>query len=166
MFALSYVKFFVIINLCNLKNNTMKANIILLSTFLLALSCTPQNASSPEDEQLKIKNAALLERINQKTAPGYKLYKTNNMWTFIELETFTGRMWQVQYSVESKEARGKVELSPINLAGGELYEYAGRFELYPTQNIYNFILLDTETGKTWQAQWSFEPENRGIIEIE
>ena len=44
-------------------------------------------------------------------------------------------------------------------------EFAGRFELYKTQNMYNFILLDTSSGATWQVQWSMEPENRGTVRI-
>jgi hypothetical protein len=30
----------------------------------------------------------------------------------------------------------------------------GRFELYPTNNVYNFILLDTIFGDAYQVQWS------------
>lgn len=89
------------------------------------------------------------------------------MWTFLELETFSGRIWQVQYSVDdTKASRMKTILSSRNLVSEEDGEYAGRFELYPTQNMYNFILLDTETGRTWQAQWSTSYSNRGIVEIE
>ena len=51
----------------------------------------------------------LLNRVNQKAAPGYKLYKTDNM--------------------------------------------------------YNFILLDTESGNVWQAQWSYDADKRGIVKI-
>lgn len=43
--------------------------------------------------------------------------------------------------------------------------FAGRFELYKTQNMYNFILLDTFDGRTWQVQWSTEAENRMILSI-
>ena len=44
-------------------------------------------------------------------------------------------------------------------------EMNGRFTLYPTQNMYTFILLDQLDGRTWQVQWSIEPENRFIIPI-
>lgn len=60
----------------------------------------------------------------------------------------------------------KSTLSSRILVADEEEQYAGRFELYPTQNMYNFILLDTETGRTWQAQWSTNYSNRGILEIE
>ncbi|MCM1020774.1 MAG: hypothetical protein NC343_01420 [Muribaculum sp.] len=93
----------------------------------------------------------------------YKLYPTSNMWTFIKLDTRNGKMWQVQYSIKGDDYRfeSPLNMTPLVTAGDE----AGRFELYPTQNIYNFILLDGMNGKTWQVQWSTEPESQGIIPI-
>ena len=41
----------------------------------------------------------------------------------------------------------------------------GRFELYPTQNMYNFILLDKVKGGTWQVQWSAKEKERGVMRI-
>ena len=39
-----------------------------------------------------------------------------------------------------------------------------RFKLYPTQNIYTFLLLDTINGRTWQVQWSLDNKAvRGIV---
>lgn len=38
-----------------------------------------------------------------KEAPKYALYKTDNMWTFIKLDTQTGRMWQVQWSLDNPD---------------------------------------------------------------
>lgn len=35
-------------------------------------------------------------------------------------------------------------------------ENIGRFTLYPTENMYNFILLDQIDGDVYQAQWSME----------
>ena len=43
--------------------------------------------------------------------------------------------------------------------------FNGRYELYKTQNLYNFILLDTATGATWQVQWSQDVKSRGIMPI-
>ena len=146
----------------------MKKFILLV---VLATTCIWASAQTkPSDQlntQLDTTAVMLLQRISQHTAPCYKLYKTENMWTFLELETFSGRIWQVQYTVdESKATRMKSTLSSRILVSDEEGQYAGRFELYPTQNMYNFILLDTETGKTWQAQWSTNYSNRGILEIE
>ena len=89
------------------------------------------------------------------------------MWTFIRLETATGRLWQVHYSVGNEKQRGILSINDLNL--GAIYgsgdNYFGRFELYKTENMYNFILLDTESGNVWQAQWSFDANNRGIVRI-
>ena len=41
----------------------------------------------------------------------------------------------------------------------------GRFFLYPTKNIYNFILLDQIDGRTWQVQWSYDENKRIIVPI-
>lgn len=73
-------------------------------------------------------------------------------------------MWQVQYDVQG-DNRYETYLSLVPLVAAE-NEASGRFTLYPTQNIYTFILLDQLGGKTWQVQWSTEAKNRGIIPIE
>lgn len=94
----------------------------------------------------------------------FKLFPTQNMWTFIKLDTQTGQMWQVQYSIKGDEERFEYDLNPNPLiANGK--KANGRFELYSTQNIYNFILLDKIDGKTWQVQWSFDEENRAVVPI-
>ena len=31
----------------------------------------------------------------------FKMFATQNMWTFIMLDSFTGRLWQVQYDTKS-----------------------------------------------------------------
>ncbi len=95
----------------------------------------------------------------------YKLFPTTNMWNFIKLDTRNGKMWQVQYSIKDEDGyRGEVVLNGSSLLpngnGGN-----GRFTLIPTQNMYNFILLDQQSGKTWQVQWSFEEEQRLVIPI-
>lgn len=73
-------------------------------------------------------------------------------------------MWQLQYSMKSVDRLVTfLNLEPLV---SEEKEVNDRFTLYPTQNIYTFILLDQLDGKTWQVQWSIDPENRVIIPIE
>ena len=117
-------------------------------------------------------NAAVNQEFNEiskitelVTPSAYKLYATENMWTFLELDTATGIIWQVQYSVKGDDYRFKSTLNRFSLLQEGQKEIAGRFELYKTQNLYNFILVDTRDGRTWQVQWSTEPENRGIMPI-
>lgn len=142
----------------------------IVSAIIAVLVCFNLTAQTPKQEtaqqtvQLDSLSSHFLMRISQHTAPYYKLYKTNNMWTFLELETFSGKIWQVQYSIEGGQYRFKTALNTIDLTYGGTEEtlYAGRFELYPTENMYNFILLDTFNGRTWQVQWSTKEDNRGV----
>jgi hypothetical protein len=96
--------------------------------------------------------------------PVFRLFPTQNMWTFIKLNTRNGRMWQVQFDVQGSN-RFETFLNLLRLVEQDKEEN-GRFTLYPTQNIYTFILLDQIDGKMWQVQWAMEPENRGILPIE
>jgi hypothetical protein len=85
----------------------------------------------------------------------FRLFKTSNTWNFLELDTQTGKVWQVQFSVGEQNNRMKIEIRPdVATTGGK----PGRFTLYPTRNMYNFILLDQDMGKTWQVQWSTDKE--------
>lgn len=91
--------------------------------------------------------------------PRYKIYKTTNNYNLIKLDTATGRLWQVQYRMNDIDGM----VVPINddslLIGNEAI-LKGRFELYPTNNNYTFILLDTIIGYTYQVQWNTDPEKR------
>jgi len=93
----------------------------------------------------------------------YRLFETDNMWTFLNLDTQNGRIWQVQYDVQS-DNRLVTELNYLYLAN-ITEKVNNRFALYPTQNIWTFILLDQTDGRTWQVQWSHEPEGRMIVPI-
>lgn len=99
----------------------------------------------------------------------YKLYPTNNMWTFLKLDTCTGRVWQVQYDINGDNRMQDLFIF-TRLDWDDNWDEmvnVGRFELYPTQNTYNFLLLDQKSGRIWQIQWSTERNNRGLIaEIE
>ncbi|RYY29770.1 MAG: hypothetical protein EOO04_06505 [Chitinophagaceae bacterium] len=92
----------------------------------------------------------------------YRLFSTRNTWTFIKLNTRNGQLWQVQWDT------GKDQLEiPISLTSriSREEERNGRFFLYPTSNIYNFILLDQVDGRVWQVQWSTEAKERMVIPI-
>jgi hypothetical protein len=94
----------------------------------------------------------------------YRLFPTQNIWTFIKLDTRNGQMWQVQFSMQS-EGRFVTFLNSDPLVTKEK-EVKDRFTLYPTQNIYTFILLDQLEGKIWQVQWSTDIKTRAVIPIE
>jgi hypothetical protein len=92
----------------------------------------------------------------------FRLFSTKNMYTFIKLNTRNGQMWQVQWGTESKYRFENIlsDISRVNIEE----ERNGRFFLYPTTNIYNFILLDQIDGRAWQVQWGKESE-RIVIRI-
>lgn len=94
--------------------------------------------------------------------PHYKLFPTTNMWIFLKLDTSKGLVKMVQYSMEDKN-RLEFPINYLPLASGE-DAIPGRFNLYPTQNMWTFIMLDEVDGRTWQVQWSTDGKE-GIIPI-
>lgn len=92
----------------------------------------------------------------------YRLYKTENMYNFIKLDTRTGQMELVQWSVKGN--RMSYKLSDRILVSHE-EQIPGRFTLYATTNIYQFVLLDQIDGRTWQVQWGIDKDLRWISRI-
>jgi hypothetical protein len=105
---------------------------------------------------------APIQNISTDTSVVYRLFSTKNMYMFIKLNTRNGQMWQVQWGTESKY-RFETTLSDISRVTQD-EEKNGRFFLYPTTNIYNFILLDQIDGRAWQVQWGTEAQ-RMVIPI-
>ncbi|HLW13874.1 MAG TPA: hypothetical protein VKX30_00075 [Flavobacteriaceae bacterium] len=104
-----------------------------------------------------------LQNISTDSIVNYRLFATKNMYTFIKLNTRNGQMWQVQWSIKGSEYRYETTLSDISRVNEE-EESNGRFFLYPTTNIYNFILLDQIDGRAWQVQWG-DASERMVIRI-
>ena len=94
----------------------------------------------------------------------FKLYPTENIYTFLKLDTRDGTITQVQWSMED-ETRFEYYLNMFSLVP-ENEQIINRFLLYPTENRWTFILLDQKSGKTWQVQWSTEMDKRLILPIE
>lgn len=92
----------------------------------------------------------------------YRLFSTRNMYTFIKLDTRNGQMWQVQWDTKSNQL--ETSLSLVYLVSEE-DEKNGRFFLYPTTNMYNFILIDQIDGRVWQVQWSNNAKERMVVPI-
>ena len=101
-----------------------------------------------------------VQNISTDSTVVYRLFSTRNTYTFIKLNTRNGQMWQVQWGTESKY-RFETTLSDISRVNKD-EEKNGRFFLYPTTNLYNFILLDQIDGRAWQVQWGKEAERMVI----
>ena len=108
------------------------------------------------------RSQAPIQNISTDNTVVYRLFATTNTYNFIKLNTRNGQMWQVQWS--TKDNTFEVPLSLTSRVSSE-EEKNGRFFLYPTTNIYNFILLDQIDGRAWQVQWSIEEKNRMVIRI-
>lgn len=100
----------------------------------------------------------------QLDVPIYRLFPTENHWTFIKLDTRNGKMWQVNFSVSKDGNEGETDLNSRSLILTD-DEIKGRFTLVPTKNIYNFLLLDQLTGRTYQVQWNNDFFNRIVQPI-
>jgi hypothetical protein len=85
------------------------------------------------------------------------------MYTFIKLNTRNGQMWQVQWGKDTNH-RFQTTILGVSLVV-ENQEKNGRFFLYPTTNIYNFILPDQIDGRMWQVQWGKDETYRLVLPI-
>ena len=96
----------------------------------------------------------------------FKLYPTYNYWTFLELDTRYGKVWRVQFTIQSDDNyRFKLLMFPENLLKEDDEVIPGRFTLYPTNNYHNFILLDQIDGRCWQLQYGDKAEDLKLIQL-
>ena len=76
--------------------------------------------------------------------------------------------WEKDYNSEPDSIvspETKRIMKPYNLEQLlEVSDFAqnGRFKLYPTGNMYNYIMVDVIDGRTWQVQWSTK-ENEMLV---
>ena len=83
----------------------------------------------------------------------YKVYRTENIYNNLKLDTATGRVSALQIGIDNDNSRFEYSVCDA-VEEDENWKIIGRFELYPTGNRYNFVLLDTIFGRAWQVQWS------------
>ena len=92
---------------------------------------------------------------SQNPSVRYRIFRTKNIFMLLKLDTRTGQIWQVQWGSDPKnmftEPVNNAILSPIDSAHLTTLQ-PGRFTLEPTENIYTFVLLDQEDGRTWRVQ--------------
>ena len=102
--------------------------------------------------------------IQQLEVPVYKLCPTENTWALLKLNTRNGKIWQVHFSISKDNYEGTLSINSYSLVLPE-EEMNGRFNLYPTDNMYNFILLDQVNGNTYKVQWHNDDDKRFIRRI-
>jgi len=153
--------------------NDMKKILLFALIVLGATSCFAQTKSNPSrNDSLLVKidsllqaNNSLLDHIelNLSLKQRFKLYPTENIYNFLQLDTKTGIIEQVQWSLDS-DNEGSVSINSEDLTYGFGYG-SGSFELYPTKNMYQFLLLDKTTGRKWHVQWGMKSSERWIRRI-
>lgn len=108
-------------------------------------------------------HSELLDAINVNTSlkNRFKLYPTENIYTFLELDTKTGRVWQLQWDMDS-DNEGGLPIVDFDLVAEDDSYGSNVFELYPTKNIFQFILVNKVNGQAWHLQWGMENTNRWV----
>ena len=134
----------------------MKRILIILVSLVFSIGTFSQNYSSESNTKSTV--ASPDDNVN------FRLFQTNNRWTFLKLDTRNGVITHVQYSTENRSEMIEYSLNSLPLVE-EVDAKPGRFFLYPTENTYNFILLDQIDGRVWQVQWSIDADSRGIWRI-
>lgn len=99
---------------------------------------------------------------SQQKVGRYKVYRTTNTYNSLKLDTATGAITALQIGMNKDSNRMEYTITD-DLITWEVV--VGRFELFPTGNMYNFILLDTISGLAWQVQWSTKTTECGIWRI-
>ena len=116
------------------------------------------------DSLIAINNKLLTRlEINTSLQKRYKLYPTENIYNLLLLDTKTGQIEQVQWSLEfDKEGTTTINSDDLSYGVGP---GPGTFELYPTKNMYQFILIDKTDGRKWHVQWGLSDSKRWIRRI-
>jgi hypothetical protein len=129
--------------------------VILLTLCLSSLPAVAQN-DAPFPEPTQNPDAA------------FRVFRTQNIFTLLKLDTRTGRVWQMQWSLDNNNRFtvpvNQTALLPSGTTKHPTILKPGRFTLTPTANIHTFVLLDEEDGRTWQIQWGDE-SHRTIVPI-
>jgi len=76
------------------------------------------------------------------------------MWTYILLDKCTGKLWQCQYSTKVENI-GTIEINSVPLSDSA----TSKFTVEPLVSMFQFYLVNQETGEMWKFQWSTQGPN-------
>ena len=132
---------------------------------VLSTSAQSETSASNKNDSILSYMAKILEDIDMRSLKNeandrYKFYPTENIYNFLKLDTRTGRIEQVQWSLDTNK-EGSVTINNEDLS----WSSCSLFELYPTQNMYQFLLLDKTNGRTWHVQWGMKDKERWMRRI-
>ena len=139
-----------------------------LLSFLLCMLAVVGNAQKTYTQE---ERDSLLNRIefhldnidfSMEVSQRYKIYPTEATYIFLQLDTRSGMIDLVQWSLDA-DKEFKTSLNSEDLAF--ITHDNGQFELIPTKNMYQFLLLDKNLGRVWHVQWGFKENERWIRRI-
>lgn len=143
-----------------------KLVLILLTLCVPVLSYAQTKASRNANDSLlsKLNETVKSVEFDIERYGRYKMYQTDNLYILIKLDTSTGIIKLTQWSLDEDE-EFEVYVNSDDLSKSAILAKKGRFELYPTKNMYQWILLDTMFGTTWHVQWGTKESERWIRQI-
>lgn len=133
----------------------MKTFLVLLVSVLFIVPASAQSYDSVTSGDIKTFS------VTQNPYVPFRLFPTRNNWNYMKLDTRTGQIWMVQFSVEKFLECFTWVLDDTKIEEA-VPENIGRFTLYPTSNRFNYILLDQFDGRTWQVQYSMDDEEKNF----
>lgn len=119
-----------------------------------------------KQDSIAVLNTDLLDELvaikrREQISERYKIYPTENIYILIKLDCQTGKLDLIQWSLNSKdEFSATLNDEDLSWVNG-----LNSFELYPTKNMYQFILLDKASGRTWHVQWGTKSSENWIRRI-
>ena len=84
----------------------------------------------------------------------YSLHKTKNFWTFILVDEFFGKLYQIQFSNKDDIPRKFWVINPNSLSTTE----NNKFSIIPQKSIFKYSLINSEDGEIWEFQWSMKDD--------
>jgi hypothetical protein len=90
----------------------------------------------------------------------YVLYKTKNIWTYILLDKCTGKLWQCQYSIDGIENITSIGINSASFSDSP----TSKFTIQPLVSMFQYYLINEETGDMWKFQWSTKGDDYRWIE--
>ena len=125
-----------------------------LVLFLFSVSCVMGFAQETnlKSDSVKISSIHLPKTglTTIQTSSRYTIYPTNELKNLLKLDTSTGQIWRVQWALdELRESRVEAIVNSQSLLPSNKPGINGRFAMYPTEDPYNYILLDTIDGMAY-----------------
>ena len=135
----------------------MKKYVLLFAIVMFSLPSFAQLQQMQPNKSIATKsNVNINEYVGR-----YKMYQTENTFNLLKLDTATGKIDQVQWSLE-ESSEGYFTVNDKSLTANPK---PGLFEVYPTKNMFQFILLNKDTGDMWHVQWGLDALKRWIRRI-